>query len=351
MSRIFHVDVEEFAFGFPPRIASFKKNGTTYAVNAIPLGGYVKIKGEEGTVDPNDKNSFANQPVWKRAIIVIAGVVFNIVLSFIILSILFSVGMPAVVDSTTINELVKSGARIKNKEIIINDVAPSSPAVDKLKANDRIIGFGITNNQNKNNTNTFMADIYTLNGFQSFVDMHKGEDIALKIKRDDKVSVVNVIPRVNPPEGQGAIGIAYMGAITYTYPFGRNIVEAWKYIVQSIDLMFHSIGKAFASIFHFKTQTQEVAGPVGIAVLTQKISKMGSGFFFAFMASLSINLAFMNLLPIPALDGGKLLFLLFEQIKGSALNKKFENYATIGGFAFLMILVLIVTIKDVISLF
>ncbi|HRV32278.1 MAG TPA: site-2 protease family protein, partial [Candidatus Paceibacterota bacterium] len=91
--------------------------------------------------------------------------------------------------------------------------------------------------------------------------------------------------------------------------------------------------------------------PVGIAVLTQKISKMGSGFFFAFMASLSINLAFMNLLPIPALDGGKLLFLLFEQIKGSALNKKFENYATIGGFAFLMILVLIVTIKDVISLF
>jgi len=114
--------------------------------------------------------------------------------------------------------------------------------------------------------------------------------------------------------------------------------------------MFHSIGKAFASIFNFKTQTQEVAGPVGIAILTQKVSKMGGGFFFVFMASLSINLAFMNLLPIPGLDGGKLLFLLFEQIKGSSLNKKIENYATIGGFAFLIILIIFVTIKDILNL-
>jgi len=135
--------------------------------------------------------------------------------------------MPAVVDSTNINELVKSGANIKHREIIINEVAPSSPAANKLKANDKIIGFSVVDNQNKNNVNNnFMADIYTLSGFQNFVDMNKGREIALKIQRDNKISIVNVTPRVNPPEGQGAIGIAYNGMITYTYAFGRNFVEA-----------------------------------------------------------------------------------------------------------------------------
>jgi len=251
--------------------------------------------------------------------------------------------MPTMGDSTDVNQLVQRGATIKSKEIIVTQIIKSSPAEKILKTDDKIIGFGLPN--------SFMADIYTIKGFQDFVGNHKGEEIVLKVERNNKTSDVLIIPRLNAPQGEGAIGMGYTGSILYTFPFGKNFLEAGRYIGQTIDLMFHSIGKAFVSIFNFKTVSKEVAGPVGIAVLTGKISKMGSSFFFVFMASLSINLAFMNLLPIPVLDGGKLFFLLIEKIKGSPLNRKIENYATIGGFAFLMLLMVIVTVKDIINLF
>jgi len=342
-SRLFKVDVEEFGFGFPPRLAFIKKNDTIYSLNLIPLGGFVKIKGENGKAEIGDKTNFSNQKIWKRALIVVAGVTFNIVLSFVILSFLFSFGMPTLGDTTDVDQLIKNGATIKSKEIMVTEIAKSSPAEQHLKLDDKIIGFGIPN--------SFMADIYTIKGFQSFVNMNKGKEILLKVERNNQISNVTLIPRILSPKGEGAVGIAYTGAILYTYPFGRNFIEAGKYISQTITAMFNSLGKAFVSIFNFKTASKEVAGPVGIANMTGKISRMGLPFFFAFMASLSINLAFMNLLPIPVLDGGKLFFLLLEKIKGSPLNRKIENYATIGGFVFLMSLVLIVTVKDIINLF
>ncbi len=342
-SRIFKVDVEEFGFGFPPRIASFKKKNTVYSINLIPLGGFVKIKGEDGNAIFGDKTNFTNQKIWKRSLIVLAGVTFNILLSFIILSSLFFVGMPTLGDTTDVNELVRNGATIKNKEIMITDIAKSSPAAEYIKKDDKIIGFGLPN--------SLMADIYTIKGFQSFVNNNKGKEIVLKVESNNKVSNVSLIPRINPPVGEGAMGITYTGAIIYTYPFGRNFIEAGKYINKTIQVMFSSLGKAFLSIINLKTVSKDVAGPVGIASMSGKISKMGLPFFFAFMASLSINLAFMNLLPIPMLDGGKLFFLLIEKIKGSPLSRKIENYATIGGFVFLMTLVAIVTIKDIINLF
>ena len=342
-SRFFKVDVEEFGFGFPPRIFSFKRKGTTYSINAIPLGGYVKIKGEDGKAETGDKTNFSNQSIFKRALIVVAGVTFNFILSFIILSLLFSFGMPTLGDSSDVNELIQRGATIKNKEIVINQIIKSSPAENVLKIDDKIIGFGIPN--------SFMADIYTIQGFQSFVKKNQGKEITLKVERNNQISDINITPRIDELKGEGSIGIGYTGSILYTFPFGKNFIEAGRYIGQTINLMFRSLGKAFVSIFNFKTISKEVAGPVGIAVLTGKISRMGINFFFVFMASLSINLAFMNLLPIPVLDGGKLLFLLLEKIKGSPLNRAIENYATIGGFVFLMLLMVIVTVKDIINLF
>lgn len=338
MSRVFNVQVDEFGIGFPPKLLGVKKGETEYSLNLLPLGGFVRIKGENGE-DENDPKSFAHKSILCRFLILISGIGVNFLVGFIILSILFYTGMPFAGDSQEINKLISNGAIIKKQEIVIAAVAPNSPAVSSgLAAKDKIIGFGLAN--------SMTADIYGLDDFQKFVNEHKGKEIILKVETpNNEIKTINVVPRSNPPANEGPLGIAFDSNLFYSYPLGKNFIAAIKLIWESTVLMFKSLGSAFTSIF---TQSKaQVAGPIGIAVLTKNISQRGAPFILAFMASLSINLAFMNLLPIPGLDGGKILFLIIEKIKGAPVNKKIESYATAVGLFFLLFIIIVVSIKDI----
>ncbi len=343
VSIFFKVKVEEFGIGFPP--AFFKKKGklTTYSLNLLPLGGFVKLYGEDGS-NQGDPNSFASKKLWQKIIILLAGVFNNLLLGYVILSILLLIGLPLIGNFDEIYAYLDKNAVIKKEEISITYISKDSPAISAgLKINDKIIDYG-----------TSVGDLNKVNklsNFEYFVQNNKGREVYLKVENKGKEEVVNVMPRSTYAKGDGPIGIALSPAVYYTFPFGQNFVQAFKMIQKTYQMFFNTIGGVFGSIFNLKAKNHDVAGPVGIAVVTSNVAKMGMAYLVAFTASFSINLAIVNMLPIPGLDGGRILMLLIEKISKKKFSQKFENWSIGIGLAFLIVIVIFVTIKDVLYYF
>lgn len=235
-------------------------------------------------------------------------------------------------------------AVIKKEEISINFISKDSPASKVgLKLNDKILAYGTSPEDLKGGN--------ALNNFEYFVRNNKGREITLQIERSGKESVVTVTPRSEYESDDGPIGIGLSPAIYYAYPFGHNFIEAFKMINKTFKMFFATIGNVFTSIFNLASKNHDVAGPVGIAVVTANVAKMGVSYLIAFMASFSINLAIVNMLPIPGLDGGRILMLLIEKISRRKFSPKFESYSIGIGLAFLIVIVIFVTIKDVLFYF
>lgn len=318
--------VEEFGFGFPPRLFGIKRGETVYSINLIPLGGFVKILGENGE-DKDNPKSFASKPVWVRAVILTAGVAMNFLLTVLLLSIGFKIGLPQVIDS--------QGGEVREEKIQVAFVNKNSPAQE--------IGINIGD------------EILEINGqpedtpekVQKIIKENRGQEIVLEIKRGDKVMEKRVTPRENPPEDEGPLGIAIVKTGIVAYPWYTAI---WKGVVSTFSL-------TLAIIFAFYTIIKnlilglptmaEFAGPVGIAVMTGRVAKMGFSYLLQFVALLSINLAIINILPFPALDGGRLFFLVIEKIRNKKVSQKVENFVHMIGFALLIGLMIFVTFRDV----
>ncbi len=312
-AKKFGLFVEEFGFGFPPKIWSKKIGETVYSVNALPFGGFVKILGENQEGDKMSERNFSSKPVWQRAIILFAGVLFNFLLGWFVISLVFSIGVP--------------------QAVIITDVKANSPAAGiGLQINDKIAGFSDAEE------------------FIKYVNDNQGKEIVLKIERNGDVLDLKTTPRVNPPTGEGALGVGLIGA---GLPKKNLIASFWEGLKTSIEL----IKAIFVAIFNLitkaivgKASLEQVAGPVGIVKLTAQAGTLGFVYLLQLLAMISLNLAVINILPFPALDGGRLLFLLIEKIKGSPLNQKFERMANGIGLAFLLLLMIAITIKDIIRL-
>lgn len=322
-SKMFNVKVEEFGIGFPPRIFKFKKGETLYSLNLIPLGGFCKILGENEHV--SDKRSFSQQPAYKKIIILLAGVIFNFAFAIIIYSILFSIGLPSLTDFNSKDIYQLANIQPKEQYVQINEIKEDSLAKELgFKTNDKIVSF---------NNNTDFSQ------FNDFLKSTKGEKITLSLENKD-VSFIN-------PE---TLGIYYSGVNLYQTSFWQGVLNSFKVCKQTIQLMFSLLGRLVTSIFSTQINTG-IAGPIGIISITQSISNLGFIYVLSFAAYLSINLGFVNLIPISILDGGRVFLILLEKIFNRKLPNKINNLLNYLGIGFLGLIMIIITIKDILKIF
>jgi regulator of sigma E protease len=320
------IRVEEFGFGFPPRLFGIKRGETIYSLNWIPLGGFVKIYGEDGK-GKQDKKSFASRPIWQRAIILTAGVFMNFVLAAVLLSFGFKLGLPQALTGQEKN--------IKEAKIQLVQIVKNSPAdLAGLKIGDEIISFD-------------EKQITEIEKFQKLTKEREGEEIILRIKSSGEKKEIKLTPRKNPPEGEGSLGVALVKTAIVSYPLHEAL---WRGITMTFSVTVLIVVTFYEIIKNFilgEPLAADLAGPVGIAVLTHQAAKMGFVYVLQFAALLSINLAIINILPFPALDGGRLLFLAIEKIRRKPADQKVENLIHTIGFAFLILLMVFVTFRDV----
>jgi len=337
------IKVEEFGIGFPPRIWGKKKGETIYSINAIPIGGFVKLYGEDKVDEEylSDPLSFTAKPLWVRSLVISAGVVMNFLVAVIIFYFL----------------LVNSG--FTNQQYLLFDykfpfgeqqnfpfislIAENSPAEKAgLKPNSIIIsGNGIRFGSSKQ--------------FVQFINENKGEEISLEVKSlsTKEVKKVNVVPRIDSPEGQGALGVGLGDIAEIRY---ETIVEKTTVgFLHALDLTHYSVvslGHLMKISFEQRTikpLSSSVAGPVGILAITKITLKGGIIAILNLMALISLALAMVNILPFPALDGGRLALMGFEGLTKKKIPLKIERNINLIGFVLLILLLVLVTYKDIVQ--
>lgn len=307
------------------------EKSTIYSLNWIPLGGFVKIKGENGE-NKDDPDSFSNKSAWVRIKVLIAGVTMNFVLAWFLITLGLLIGDPEPVGITS--------ADSKNSVIQISQIFPDSPASTMgLEVGDEILKTQLGKDGSE-------IAIFDSSDVQDLISSQKGYEMSLKIKRGDKIITAKGTPRVDPPEGQGSLGIGFQESNFVKYPLHKAV---WKGLVYTFNITIAILVMLFEIIKNLLTGNHisaDVSGPFGIAILTKQVTQMGFIYIIHLAAILSINLGIINALPIPALDGGRVLFILIEKIKGSPVNQKLEQTFHTVGFVLLITLMILVTYKD-----
>jgi regulator of sigma E protease len=325
-AKAFGLKVDEFGFGFPPRIAAWKKGDTEYSVNWLPFGGFVKISGERGEFEmlnsdgaqkeePADRSRLLYaQPAWKKSLIMLAGVFMNFLLGWLLLSLTLMIGAP--------------------QALVISGVEKGSPAEQVgIMEGDVIKNFAAAQ------------------GFIDFVNAHRGEQISIDILRSNKELNLSVVPRVTTGPNEGAIGVALAEAGTPREGFFPALWDGLQSAVIMLGLTFQAFYQLISQLFVHATLLAGVVGPVGIFGVAQETGKIGLVYLLQFLGIISLNLTVVNLIPFPALDGGRFLMIIIEKIKRSAISARTETWINGLGFAFLILLMLLLTVRDVGNLF
>lgn len=328
--------MEEFGFGFPPRIWGVKKGETVYSINAIPFGGFVKILGEDGEGRDNPR-SFSSKAIGPRLKVIIAGVAMNFFLAVVLLMVTNFLGLRiGVVDDET-------ASIARNKQVQIIEVLKDAPAYKAgINLLDEVVGFRVDGS---------LKAVYSPEDIKSFVQNNGNKSLTIVIKRNGETLEKEIVPRVNPPAGQGALGVSLALTGVVSYPWYEAV---WRGVYDTVVLTMNTMVGYFVL---FKTLLlkghliADVSGPVGIATLTGQAARMGIDYLMQFVAMISVNLAVLNIIPFPALDGGRALLIIIEKLKGSPVNKKAEQTVNAVGFAFLVALMLYVTAKDIVNFF
>jgi len=337
------IKCEEFGFGFPPRavgcyfdekanrwkmIAGNKhveSKNTIYSLNWFPLGGFVRIKGEDGE-GKSEKDSFAAKSAWIRIKVLAAGVIMNFILAWVLFSLLLFLGINREVD--------QNDASIAGTKIQIASVVAKSPAYEMgIREGDTVIkcvGEDARCNQ-------AFANITELQGF---VNENKGKQITLEIVRGDKTLALSGTPRIEAPEGEGLLGIGLAQTIFVKYSLWESIKQG-PMVMWNVLLMMGVVLKSL-----FAGDTTNIGGPLAIAHFTKQATALGFASLVQLAALLSVNLGIVNILPIPALDGGRILFILIEKIKGSKVSQEAENAMHTAGFFLLMMLMVYLVVHD-----
>lgn len=328
------VKVLEFSIGFPPRILSFKRGETKYTIGSLPIGGYVKMLGEEEV--SKDPRAYNNQSPGKRLLIGVAGVFLNLVLAWIILSIGFAVGMTPLASSS--DQI--PGKKIKT-EIFIAEVMQGSPAEKAgLKAWDTLKSATTSNGE----TVTFGS----ASTVGDFTRNHLGQQVTLEVVQDKNTQTKQIEISTN---SESPLGIGIVDQSTVRVPWYKAPFVALKETFKMAGVMLDFLRQFFAKLLSSGEVSREVGGPVAIFSMSGMAARAGLMVFFQFIAMLSVNLALINILPFPALDGGRVLFVLFEKIAGKRIIKEeVENIIHLIGFALLILLILAITYKDILRL-
>lgn len=362
VARASGMKVYEFGFGFPPTILGVQwqkdvngkkklkliwgkgkkiteydeldglpkenetEGGTVYSLNLIPLGGFVQIKGENG--DESGADSFGAQKAWKRALTLFAGVGMNVVLAFALLTGGLMMGLPQATDG------LPAGVTVKDRHLEIIETLAGKPAAEAgLQAGDIVLALDALQNP-------------SVAAMQDYVNTHKDQNISVTVKRDGNIIEKKIHPFVYADTGKGGLGVSLVEAGLVSYPWYKAIYYGFLmtgFYLKEIVVSFYYL---IAGLFAGQPAGEALSGPVGIAVMTGQVARLGFSYLLNFMALLSLNLAVINILPIPALDGGRLLFLLINRIKRKPLAQKYEQLAHSVGFVVLMFLVVVITAKD-----
>jgi len=316
-AKLSKVKVEEFGLGFPPRLVSFKKGDTRYSLNLIPLGGFCRMAGEE---DPKAPGSLAGKSIKTRLLVLSAGSIMNVLLPLLLFSIAFMIPTSLIVG-----------------DVMVNEVAPNSPAEEAgIMPGDTILELD-------------GREIRNLNDLAYNTHLNLGAEITLLIGNDTQKEV-SLVPRWDPPEGEGAMGVM-VGVENATktkesYPFWEAIPKGTIHSVETMILFKNEIQRWFIA-----KEGPQVAGPVGIAELTGEAARSGFGVLLEFTAFLSMNLAIINLLPIPGLDGGRIVFVAIEGIRrGKKISPKREGLVHLIGFTVLILIIILITYQDILRI-
>ena len=315
-AKYFGLWVEEFGFGFPPRLFAKKIGETVYSFNLLPFGGFVKIYGEnkEATKDGQESRSFAFQPAWKKAIVILAGIFMNFLLGWLIVSVIFMIGAP--------------------KAMVITAVIDQSPAaLARIQAGD------------------LLTDFKTSDEFVNFIQENKGKEISLGVTRDGRELSIILTPRLAPPEGEGALGVTFTETGVEKQAILTSFWEGLKTSLAIVASIFTALYQLLGSLLTQGRLLEGFVGPVGIFGVANQAAGLGMSYLLQLIGLISLNLFVLNALPFPALDGGRLFFIIIEKIKGSPLSSGFERSANAFGFLFLLLIMIVVTIRDITRLF
>lgn len=330
VAKKFGIKVEEFGIGFPPRAFSIKRGETIYSINWLPIGGFVKLYGEDsagggkikGGGDSGEggdiKRAFYARPLWQRMLVVTAGVIMNFVLAVVLISFLFS----------------SQGVPLPSDNVIVSGVSKDSPAqLAGLKEEDRILRI---NDKQIIKTDDFIEETKKLRGTQ----------VTLVVDRNGQEFTTSLIPRINPPKGEGAMGVSITNIIVKKYTWYEapiyGTVEAGKFSW----MILAGLGDMVRDLFTGGVKPESVAGPIGVAQLTGEAVRAGWFAVLWFVALLSLNLAVLNIMPIPALDGGRFFFMIIELVSGRKVSAKYEGYAHAVGLVALLGLMVLITLLD-----
>ncbi|MCK5603881.1 site-2 protease family protein, partial [Candidatus Pacearchaeota archaeon] len=336
------IKVEEFGLGMPPKAKKIYKDkqGTVYTLNWIPFGGFVRLYGEDSS-DPKvlkDKNSFAAKSIPQRSLVIVAGVLMNFFLAWVLITIGFMVGMkPFLVTPEDVDQGIEAGIVEATKVLYIHEISPDGALANtEIKAGDFIFS---------------VNDVAVTDDLDLKTVIQPNSETKLVYQHEQKEAVLNV--RSNA-EGLLGMGISHERFVSnikeVSYPFYQAPIKAFSEIGRLSVLTVKMLGDVVVSLVAKLTVPEGVAGPVGIARMTHHFAQEGFMALVQFTALLSISLGVINIMPFPALDGGRFLFIIFEVILRKRVNVKMEAVVHTVGFALLMLLILVITWNDILTL-
>ncbi|MEK7503136.1 MAG: site-2 protease family protein [Patescibacteria group bacterium] len=340
-AKFFGIKVEEFGFGIPPRIAGIKKGETLYSLNLLPFGGFVKIFGEDsprssesgaGGQNKGDNRSFGSKNAWQKSAVLLSGVVANIFLAFVIFAFVSFLGMPRGLSQ-------EEASFYPDARIAIVDVVLGSPAYSAgIQPGDKIKS--IAGNIPK-----------SMEEAQEIIRKNKGRNILMELQRNGDMVGLNVTPRVESPDGEGPLGIALSWVRIEKSSWYKAPLEGVKITYNTFLGTVVGFSSAVKNLFAGQTQNIQVSGPVGIFNITKDVSRSGFNMLLMLVGILSVNLAIINVIPFPGLDGGRFLFVILESIRRKPISAKFGAVFHSIGLAILLALMIAITLRDVSRIF
>ncbi len=331
--------VDEFAIGFPPRLFVIKKGETEYTFNLLPIGGFVRIYGEnpqtaQDTLD--EPRSFASKPRWAQALVLIAGVTMNVIFAWLLFATTFMIGVPTAVEETNASP---------DANLYISGVLPGSALAGVVPAGSEVISLRADEG--------YLVDL-TPSKFSQFIQDNANSEISLTYKYAGEEKTAEVKPvagLIGTDKDKIAIGVS----LTLVETVKESFTEA---MVSATDATISGLHDISVGLFTLLSQTvkgtadfSQVAGPVGIVGLVGDAASYGITALLTFTAMISLNLAVINMLPVPALDGGRLVFVAIEAVMRRPIKPVWTIRLNLLGFALLMTLMLVVTWHDIARLF
>jgi len=349
IAKLFKIRVDEFAIGFPPTLMSKKVGETTYKLNIIPFGGYVSIFGE----NPDDESlngpeassrSMARKSKLVQVAVLLAGVTFNLISAWLFISLSLGLGISPIANLAGNSDFEKEG------KIIIVGVAEGSPAEEAgIVAGDVVYEIkSVETKQTAVPSTTLTEENLSVQSAQELIAAK--DKLIFSVYRVDEMKNFTIIPKEGIVEGKKAIGISMESTDLIQVPWHRTLVEGAKTTYNVTILTAQGLYGFVADAFTGKADYQQVSGPVGIVGLVDDASASGFSYLLFFTALISINLAVINVLPFPALDGGRILFIIIETIARRPIPPKVANGLNLIGFALLILLMLVVTYQDIVKL-